>query len=156
MGEIYFFSSVLQFLLKLGKWSAPSISSWMVRNSVLFRVAQIFFKITKKILRKHNFFGEEWSCVIRHQCCCSNCLDHNFFSSSQLNFVIARCQRFYSYLLNKSEDKGIIQMHSSEIRGLCSTKCSSKMLQNLLYFMYKKTHVVFFVFHFVQLYIFTL
>ena len=32
-------------------------------------------------------------------------------------------------------------------------KCSSEMLQNLLYFMYKKTHVVFFVFHFMQLYI---
>ena len=41
--------------------------------------------------------------------------------------------------------------HSSEIRGLRSTKCSSETLQNLLYFMYKKTHVVFFVFHFVQL-----
>ena len=38
-------------------------------------------------------------------------------------------------------------LHSSEIRGLRSTKCSSKTLQNLLYFMYKKTHVVFFVFH---------
>ena len=46
--------------------------------------------------------------------------------------------------------------HSSEIRGLRSTKCSSKTLQNLLYFMYKKTQVVFFLFHFVQLYIFTL
>ena len=46
--------------------------------------------------------------------------------------------------------------HSSEIRGLHSTKCFSKTLQNLLYFMYKKTHVVFFVFHFVQLNIFTL
>ena len=46
--------------------------------------------------------------------------------------------------------------HSSEIRGLRSTKCSSKTLQNLLYFMCQKTHVVFFVFHFVQLYIFTL
>ena len=32
---------------------------------------------------------------------------------------------------------------------------SSETLQNLLYFMHKKTHVVFFVFHFVQLYIFT-
>ena len=51
----------------------------------------------------------------------------------------------------------LITMHSSEIRGLHSTKCSSDTLQNLLYFMYKKTHVyvVFFVFHFVQLYIFT-
>ena len=46
--------------------------------------------------------------------------------------------------------------HSSEIRGLRSTKCSSKTLQNLLYFtyVYKKTHVIFFVFHFVQLYFF--
>ena len=48
------------------------------------------------------------------------------------------------------------RFHSSEKRGLRSTKCSSETLQNLLYFMYKKTHVVFFVFHFVQLYIFTL
>ena len=38
--------------------------------------------------------------------------------------------------------------HSSEIRGLCSTKCSSKTLQNLLYFMYDKAHVVFFPFSF--------
>ena len=38
--------------------------------------------------------------------------------------------------------------HSSKIGGLRSTKFSSKTLQNLLYFMYKKTHVVFFVFHF--------
>ena len=36
--------------------------------------------------------------------------------------------------------------HFSEIRGLRSTKCSRKTLQNLLYFMYKKTHVVFFSF----------
>ena len=51
----------------------------------------------------------------------------------------------------------IEELHSSEIRdGLRSTKCSSETHQNLLYFMYKKTHVVFFVFHFVQLYIFTL
>ena len=43
-------------------------------------------------------------------------------------------------------------------RGLHSMKCSSETLPNLQYFMYKikKTHVVFFVFHFVQLYIFTL
>ena len=33
--------------------------------------------------------------------------------------------------------------HSSELRGLRSTKCSSETLQNLLYFMYQKTHVVF-------------
>ena len=46
----------------------------------------------------------------------------------------------------------IICTHSSEIRSLRSTNCSSKTLQNLLYFMYKSTHVFFFVFHFVQLY----
>jgi hypothetical protein len=32
---------------------------------------------------------------------------------------------------------------SSKMGGLRSAKCSSKMLQNLLYFVYKKTHVVF-------------
>ena len=39
--------------------------------------------------------------------------------------------------------------HSSEIRGLRLTKSSSEMLQNLLYFMYKKIP-----FHFLQLYSF--
>ena len=33
-------------------------------------------------------------------------------------------------------------------------KCSSETLQNFLYLMYKNTHVVFFVFHFEQLYLF--
>ena len=47
-------------------------------------------------------------------------------------------------------------IQSSEIRGLRSTKCSSETLQNLLYFMYKKTSVVFSIFHFVQLYFLTL
>ena len=45
-------------------------------------------------------------------------------------------------------------LHSSEIRGLCSTKSSRKMLQNLPYFWNTKIHVVFFVFHFVLLYFF--
>ena len=36
--------------------------------------------------------------------------------------------------------------HSSEIRGLQSTKSSRETLRNLSYFMYKKTHVVFFFF----------
>ena len=38
--------------------------------------------------------------------------------------------------------------HSSEIRGLSSTKCCSETLQNLLYFM------CIFIFHFMQLYFF--
>ena len=45
--------------------------------------------------------------------------------------------------------------HSSQFQGLCLTKSSCKMLQNLPYFMYKKTNVVFFLFHFVKLYNFT-
>ena len=56
----------------------------------------------------------------------------------------------------KSKGNFEVSQHSSEIKGLCSMKCSSETLQNLLYFMYQKTHAVFFVFHFVQLYIFTL
>ena len=35
-----------------------------------------------------------------------------------------------------------IEVHSSKIKGLRSTKCSSEMLQNLLNFMHKKPHVV--------------
>ena len=54
------------------------------------------------------------------------------------------------------EDYVVVTGHSSEIRGMCSMKCSSKTLQNLPYFWNTKTHAVFFVFHFVQLYIFTL
>ena len=37
----------------------------------------------------------------------------------------------------------ILLLHSSQISGLRLMKCSSKMLQNLLYFMCMKTHVVF-------------
>ena len=33
--------------------------------------------------------------------------------------------------------------HSSEIRGLHSTQCSSETIQNLLFFMYRKTCIVF-------------
>ena len=46
--------------------------------------------------------------------------------------------------------KFYLLVHSSEIRGLRWMKCSSETLQNLLYFMYKKTHVVFFIFHFIK------
>ena len=57
-------------------------------------------------------------------------------------------------MIDTIEEAEALGKHSSEIRGLRSMKCSSKMHQNLLHFMYKKTHVVFFVFHFVQLYSF--
>ena len=49
---------------------------------------------------------------------------------------------------------GDVSVHSSKIRGLCLMKCSSEMLQNLPYFWNTKTHVVFFIFHFVLLYFF--
>ena len=42
----------------------------------------------------------------------------------------------------------VLGNHSSEKRGLRTTKCSSKMLRNMLYFMYKKTHVFFVCFSF--------
>ena len=42
--------------------------------------------------------------------------------------------------------------HSLEKIGLCSMKMSNQMLQNLLCSWKKKTHVVFFIFHFEQLY----
>ena len=42
------------------------------------------------------------------------------------------------------------------LRGLHSIKCSSEMLQNLLYFMNKKTMEVFFSFHFMRLTFFTI
>ena len=73
---------------------------------------------------------------------------HMLFKNGNLNVMLSFKFQNFNYFL--------ILPHSSEIRGLCSTKCSSETLQNLLYFMYKKTHVVFFVFHFMQLYIFTL
>ena len=59
--------------------------------------------------------------------------------------------KFYFFL-----KKDLDSRHSSEIGGLRSTKCSSETIQNLLYFMYKKIHVLVFVFHFMQLYVFTL
>jgi hypothetical protein len=49
---------------------------------------------------------------------------------------------------------GKYELHPPEIRGFCSSFCPAKTHQNLLYFYNKKTHVVFFVFHFEQLYLF--
>ena len=47
---------------------------------------------------------------------------------------------YYAWVLGKRVIKSI-----ENIRGLRSIKCSSKTLQNLLYLMYKKSHVVFFI-----------
>ena len=47
-------------------------------------------------------------------------------------------------------------VHISKINDLCSTLNSKKMLQNLLCFNKKKTHVVFFVFHFEHFWVFGL
>ena len=63
---------------------------------------------------------------------------------------------FTSIIVTATNHIFSLESHSSEIRGLRSTLCPRETLQNLSYFMYKKTPVVFFVFHFVQLYIFTL
>ena len=47
-------------------------------------------------------------------------------------------QAFVGYVFGKWQKN---EDHSSEIRGLRWMKCSSETLQNLLYFMYNKTHV---------------
>ena len=53
------------------------------------------------------------------------------------------------YLLLYAMDGSLsLLLHSSQFRSLCSMKSSSEMLQNLLYVIYKKTHVVFFHFSF--------
>ena len=57
------------------------------------------------------------------------------------SFSRKKCRKQKKLMKNRA-------VHSSEIRDLRSFKCSSKTLQNLLYFMYKKTHVVFFRFLF--------
>ena len=49
-----------------------------------------------------------------------------------------------------------LQLHSSEIRGLCLMKCPSEMLQNLPYFIYTKTQSWFFHFSFCATLIFSL
>ena len=70
------------------------------------------------------------------------------WKNSAINNVYSR--NFLKMLILAFEEN---TAYSSEIRGLRSTKYSREMLQNLLYFMYNKTHVVFFVFHFVLFYI---
>ena len=48
-----------------------------------------------------------------------------------------------------------LSIHTSQFQSLCSMKSSSQMLQNLPYFIYTKPKVVFSIFHFMLLYIFT-
>jgi hypothetical protein len=62
------------------------------------------------------------------------------------------CKQFYILEIEISDQTKTFKMklrcsqrHSSEKRGLCSTQCPRETLQNLLYFMYKKTHAAFFV-----------
>ena len=52
------------------------------------------------------------------------------------------------FLYAAPSDNFVIFMveHSSEVRGLCLTKCPSEMLQNMPYFIYTKTQSC--VFHF--------
>ena len=65
----------------------------------------------------------------------------------------------FTYLLASdsffNQENPYYSTHSSEIRGLQSAKSSGETLQNLPYFIYKETQVIFFLFlHFVELYIF--
>ena len=85
---------------------------------------------------------------------CSMCATPECQYEDDSGSVLSICILKDSLINSKSMTHFIY--HSSEIKDSRSTKCCSKTLQNLLYFMYKKTHVVFFVFHFMQLYVFTL
>ena len=91
------------------------------------------------------------------------CFKYNFRNISTSRSSSSKCilKLFYCllifdrwYLVRRGNDQPVallaplLPVHSSEMRGLRSTKCSSETLQNLLYFMYKKTHVVFFRFSF--------
>ena len=53
-----------------------------------------------------------------------------------------------NHLLEQTFETANYNNHSSEKRDLRSTKCSSKMLHNLLYFLHKKTHNFFPPLHF--------
>ena len=66
-------------------------------------------------------------------------------SPMQYHIILCFFVKMYSYYL---------LTHSSEIRGLCLMKCPSEILENLPYIYHNKSHVVFFVFHFMQLYLF--
>ena len=77
-----------------------------------------------------------------------------FFSKKTLLLTdvnTVKLMKEVQFLLSKNKS---ILLHSSEIRHLCLMKLSSKMLQNWLYFWNKKIQLVFFVFHFEQLWIF--
>ena len=108
---------------------------------VAFDIAKLFFLAYLSVV---SIFGTRHCSVI-----------HTPIIGYFVFLMFVHCLEICGYEFEKS-DNSINVDHSSEIRGLRSTKCSSETLQNLLYFIYKKTHVVFFVFHFVQLYIFTL
>ena len=111
-----------------------SVNTKTMSQNTYIHTLQLHFYFAKKPLQK---------CILQQivlcpkKYCDNPIVHHKTYGNSDLVYYILHC-------------------HSSEIRGLRSTKCSSEMLQNLLYFMHRKTHVVFFVFHFVQLYIFTL
>ena len=64
--------------------------------------------------------------------------------------------KFFAFFLEKIKIRCVFLTcccgHSSEIRSVCLMKCASKTLQNLPFFLNKKTHIVFFVLHFVLLY----
>ena len=65
------------------------------------------------------------------------------------NWDLLTVYKKFSSLIEKSP----IKAHSSEKRGLHSTFWPIEMLQNLLCLCKKKTQVVFFVFHFKQIWV---
>ena len=75
---------------------------------------------------------------------CANCITYSYNCLKILGKTVL-LRVLYKHFAYQYFCQEYIIAHSSEIRGLRSTKCSSETLQNLLYFLYKKTHVVFFI-----------
>ena len=71
--------------------------------------------------------------------------EHDFNTWFYTTKIISCLQHIISVIKCFNSSIYTYLLHSSEIRGLRSTNCYSETLQNLLYFMYKKTHVGFFI-----------
>ena len=69
--------------------------------------------------------------------------------------ILKNIATFFLHIYDKNEFKKVSR-HSSEIRGLFLMKCPSEMLQNLSYFWNMKTQIIFFIFHFILYFIFSL
>ena len=130
--------------------------SYDILNIFFFKHLYIKIRVTKQTSFKCKVFvrltpcvenSRRCFCVINQADCSMNSTPCILMSSNVIGFSVSQFRLMsLSYYVTAA--------HSSEIWGLCLMKSSRKTLQNLPYFWNMKTHVVFFVFHFVLLYFF--